>query len=364
MIEVVARTTLPHVGLCSLGLNDEEAFTIVVKAAYAIAPSGELALLSEQPAIVGADEFWGKPGESSVRYESELAPMKQQVDLVVNGSAYAPRGKPVRQMVVSLRVGDREKQLRITGDRTWRRRLFGIGYGLGFAARAPALFAEMPIRYERAFGGTDRGPKDETKRRSSLTNPVGIGFKSTRRGITTTALPNVEYPNERLRRWKGSVQPAGFGFVSRAWQPRLAHAGTYDEKWKGDRFPLLPKDFRLAFHQAAPADQVFDELPPDTPVRICGMDPVVDISFRLPQLSLPVLLRYDDRREETRTRTDTVIIEPSDRRVVIVSRCCTPCGFKPRRLRALIVGDVAHAERLAFLKSKRLWKANAEPMRV
>ena len=55
-----------------------------------------------------------------------------------------------------------------------------------------------------------------------------------------------------LRRWNDRPRPAGFGPIAAHWQPRAASRGTYDERWKRDRQPLLPDDFDDRFYQCAP----------------------------------------------------------------------------------------------------------------
>ncbi len=53
-------------------------------------------------------------------------------------------------------------------------------------------------------------------------------------------------------------RPAGFGILGRAWPPRLQKAGTYDQRWLDQRWPLLPKDFGFAYWNGAPEDQQID----------------------------------------------------------------------------------------------------------
>ena len=46
--------------------------------------------------------------------------------------------------------------------------------------------------------------------------------------------------------------PGGFGPIGPDWEPRQRHAGTYDERWKRERAPVLPADFDPRHNCVAP----------------------------------------------------------------------------------------------------------------
>lgn len=50
------------------------------------------------------DEFWGEAGESSVKFESDLAPFKPKCDVVLNGTAHTPDHKPMPALAVKLKL--------------------------------------------------------------------------------------------------------------------------------------------------------------------------------------------------------------------------------------------------------------------
>ncbi|MDT4821545.1 hypothetical protein FQZ97_547260 [compost metagenome] len=70
--------------------------------------------------------------------------------------------------------------------------------------------------------------------------------------------------------------PAGFGVVGRAWAPRLALAGTYDQDWEGNHWPGLPQDFDFTYWNGAPADQQVAYPSPDARIELLNL---VDPSF-------------------------------------------------------------------------------------
>jgi hypothetical protein len=107
---------------------------------------------------------------SSIRYDTDFVLAKQTTDVIVNGAAHAPRGTALRQLDVSLRVGDIRKNVRVFGNRFW---------GVGAAwITAPEPFESMPLRFEHAFGGH----RPEVRREGGFywPNPVGTGFATTR----------------------------------------------------------------------------------------------------------------------------------------------------------------------------------------
>lgn len=81
-----------------------------------------------------------------------------------------------------------------------------------------------------------------------------------------------ESPDEFIRIAKGyGAHPAGLGIVGRPWVPRLQLAGTYDEKWKAERWPCLPNDFDFGYWNCAPRDQQLEMLPPDARIELWNL---------------------------------------------------------------------------------------------
>jgi hypothetical protein len=232
-------------------------------------------------------------------------------------------------MEVGFRVGPVQKIVRVTGDRRWG------SAGLG----APEPFVTMPIVYERAFGGTD-ARSSQPERDWDWRNPVGTGFAVEREHLQGVPLPNVEYPDEAMAGWKDLPRPAGFGAIAGHWQPRVAYAGTYDERWMQQRQPLVPDDFDDRFFQCAPVDQ-------QTPSFLRGGEPVVlhrltpggDLRFVLPKVFLGFDTRfYDGSREiHKERRLHTIILEPDHPRVSLVWHSALPCHFKVQKLERTIV---------------------------
>jgi len=301
-----------------MGLADEDGrplLLLVVKATYALEPSG-LKLADEQVPVTWSGESWGKPGESSDKYEPECAFIKSATDVALIGHAYPPQ-KGATEALVALQVGPLKKAVRVLGERTWFKSMGHV------TATRPLPFDKIPLTWERAFGGWDK--TDAANPSFEPRNPVGVGFRASPRHFEEgLKLPNLEDPAaEPLREFGQRVVPAGFGFTSPHWHPRAKHGGTYDEAWNKSRKPLLPRDFdRRFFNAAAPGLVAPGYLKGDEPVIIAGAFPSGRRAFSLPGQAPPVvtvaLAGRDDATPEM--RLDTVILDADAEQVLLLWR--------------------------------------------
>lgn len=249
--------------------------TVIVKATFALGDRPELT--RKQLPIFTGDIVKDKD-PSSTRFESDLVPFKPCTDVVLVGRAYAPEGKPVTEMVAGLRVGQLRCGVAVIGDRKWQTQLLEkptISY--------TQPFLTMDLVYERAFGGFDKPAGMYCKE-----NHVGTGFigKRSAERVEGLKLPNLEDPRNLINAWNSRPTPAGFGFYGRSWAPRLAYAGTYDDKYMKERHPLLPADFSYRFFNGAHPDlQVGGYLRGDEEIDLLNVCPNASrVHFRLPGL--------------------------------------------------------------------------------
>src|SRR5438045_9584654 len=70
---------------------------VAIKGTFDIKRDGRLALADEQPVPLLLPEYHGEAGESSLRYEADLVGMKPTTDILLNGTAYAPGGRPAHE---------------------------------------------------------------------------------------------------------------------------------------------------------------------------------------------------------------------------------------------------------------------------
>jgi hypothetical protein len=224
-------------------------------------------------------------------------------------------------VTVSLRVGSLVKSFDVVGQRVWRKRLFWI------KATKLEPFTVMPISYNNAFGGVDNSHEDPQKHRTYLANHVGVGFHDqlARQLINGKPLPNTEETGSPVKHPRGHYRPMAFGPVGRAWQPRSALAGTYDQEWLDKVFPFLPSDFDERYYQAAPPDQQMDYPRGGEVVELLNLTPQGRTAFRLPVLSIPVVFSLKDyEKRETEAVIDTIVIEPDQGRFTMTWRSSIP----------------------------------------
>jgi len=260
-------------------LEGRPKLTVVLKATLAIRHGEVTAIASEQLPLFLADVPYSDDPNATVRFEADMAPFKPSADIVLVGKAHAPGGRPVTDLEVKLRVGSLEKSIHIVGDRKW---YFTTWVSLVPSMTLPEPFNTMDLVYERAFGGMD-----PSAGRYCAENLVGRGFigKVTYKSVHEKPLPNLEDPQNLIKSPASYPRPCGFGFYGRGWKPRLAYAGTYDEKYRKERAPATPLDFSYAlFNGAHPDLQVKGYLRGDEAIEMENLGPQARVRFRLPGL--------------------------------------------------------------------------------
>ena len=287
--------------------DGRELLVVVVKGTFIIPKQGESVKLAEQQMpMIEADTFTGEPGFSAPVYEVDYAPVKQRCDVLLNGSAYAPQGKPVSKVQVGLKLGSLVKTFIVTGDRFW-------DAGLSIAPGKPAEFKVMPVSYDVAFGGLDNYHEDESKHTAYMKNPIGKGFHEQHSSslVNETPMPNTEELNRPVQKPDDNYQPMAFGPIGRGWESRLKYAGTYDQDWIDNTFPFLPADFNEAYYQTASEDQQIHYPKGGEEVVLVNLTPEGHTAFNLPAIEVPVVFfRKKGERHETHAVIDTIVIEP------------------------------------------------------
>lgn len=225
--------------------------------------------------------------------------------------------------------------MRVVGDRVWTR-----AAGSWVISSPPNAFDKMPLVYERAFGGADRSHPDPARQGADARNPVGTGFALAARPerLEGLRLPNLEDPRAPVKSWDARQAVAGFGVVSRSWEPRRRLGGTYDAAWTQNRSPLLPADFDPRFLNGAPADQIASpHLRGGERVRVSNASPDGALTFTLPAVDLSAEAEVANGRETLRPALDTVVIEPDLRRVILCWRATVRLGPRLREVKRVVV---------------------------
>lgn len=195
--------------------------TTIVKGTFTFNPGGSMALVATQEIHLG-DVHFGDDPRRSLRASSDIVPYRAKADIVLTGWIYAAPETTARGLAVRLAVVRAkpliDKTIQVLGDR-----VAPANTGVGFA--------QMPLLYERAFGGPEWSD-----------NPIGTG------AAPGTPLPNLVDPSNPQR-------SVGFGPIAPSWPARSRLLKTLDPDLLDEQIPALPDDFDWAYYQAAPPDQ-------------------------------------------------------------------------------------------------------------
>jgi len=318
--------------------DGREFLVVAVKGTFRLPGNGaEPELLKDQVPLVEADVPTGEPGLSATLYESDYALRKPRCDVLLNGSAYAPYGRPATRVPVSLTVGSISKSFYVVGDRVWKKGPLSIH------PSKPELFLNMPISYDRAFGGSDNTHEKKKKHRAHMFNPIGVGFHTNlkKEAIEGKPLPNTEDPKQPIKEPSGDYRPMAFGVIGRGWEPRYQFAGTYDQDWIDNVFPFLPFDFKDDYYQAAPPDQQIGHLQGGETVILKNLTPDGLTRFQIPRVRVPVVFfRKKGEPQKTDAVADTLVIEPDEDRFMITWRVSLPLKKNMFEVVQVLVGEM------------------------
>jgi hypothetical protein len=311
-----------------------EVWIVVIKGTFDVGREGTLHMTPEQPSPALVAAWSGEPGKSSLLHDSDFVLTRPGTDLLVQGHAYAPGGRPAPTVDVGLRIGSAIKRLRVHGTRVWTTSYVSSAV----VPSAPRPFDKAAITYENAFGGTDAtGPQGAPV--CCAQNPVGSGFCHQPKSLVGKAAPQVENPDVPLIAGSRELKPAGFGPIAPHWMPRAGFAGTYDDAWKANQAPLLPKDFDERFYRAAPADQQLSSyLLAGQTIELFNMTPDGLFRVKVPDLRFRMRVIFTDKDERVDAVLHTVLLAPDDRRAQLVWHASLPCHGREHKLMRAAIG--------------------------
>lgn len=273
-------TAWPHAAFPSYDRAGRDVLVVVVAATFDIPEvSGERPRPSAvQPGVPLEDRHFADPGTSGLTQVAQTAYTRPGADIYVRGTIHSET--PTAALEVFVEIAELRLAALVIGDRRWFRTL------AGWRATEPELFDAMPVAWERCSGGPHE-PKNPVGCHPPTSNPEG------------RALPNFETPGALIQTPDDRREPIGFGPIPPQWQPRLGHAGIYDETWQRNRAPYWPENLDLRFFHAAPPRLRRDFFRGDEPVTFAGFLPGVIRRFELPRLRLQLKWRSDavTRRE-------------------------------------------------------------------
>lgn len=322
--------------------------SVLLKRTYRFSHQKKCERLEKDRKIISGDQHYVDPMNSSVRFESDFVPYKLATDVVLNGSAYAPNGQFVHNLVATLMVGGYRKDLYIIGDRVAQ-----------YRPQADPLFTEpqpfdaMEIRYERAFGGVDIY-SDRKVHCIYGRNHLGRGFaiQNSKEVVDNLALPNIEDIADRLTpermcvghfmHWEQLPMPQGFGWFAKYWRPRSLLAGVMPADKKVEielrqaYSQLIPSEQRKMYEQTQLPDMNFNFfngaslglalpfLQGNEIVRTQHLTPEGVLIFQLPGDNPKIGLDVGNGIQEPEIFLQTVMIHMDEREVDLVWRGAVP----------------------------------------
>ncbi|MBI1322096.1 DUF2169 domain-containing protein [bacterium] len=289
---------------------------IVLRGTFSIEEGKRLRLVQKQEPLVMADDHYGEPGISSIRFESSIAPYKPKTDVLVNATTYSPSGKPESKWLAGIQFGNVKKLIQVTGPRRWEKTM-------GRWKLTPIEpIKSLPIRYEYAYGGSYRkGDKSEL----CDENYVGVGFAdpNTSASVRCPQILPADYGDPEFGK---PIPVEGLGVIAPAWRPRRDKAGTFNAIWEKTRWPDLPEDFSFAFYNTASPGLTLPGFADGTEtVQLTNLTPDHKVTFHLPRFELATLLRFQDGRiVPAPINLDTVHIDLDSNRVFLTWRGVHP----------------------------------------
>lgn len=259
-------------------------------------------------------------------FHGEVFFRKQGVDLCVLGTVR--RRHPVRSTSVSLMLGStRRWTLGVHGERRWQRSHHLRGRLL--VPSHPTPFTEMPLGFDRAFGGNRQFL--DGKVALFPDNPSGRGFFMTEDQAQDQALPNIERSDARpLASWSDTTAVAGWGPYPSFWGLRAASSVVVDPTTSKVR-RVLPS----LFNHAHP-DLVLERPPIGETVRIEGLHEQ-PIQIRVPPEPARVRAQVGAYWVEVPAPVDGVFLWCDDRKLVVTQRGRFTYQFHPEEHREVFV---------------------------
>ncbi len=306
--------------------SGQRVVVVLVKATFELDRKGELVHAAEPSSVRLGDVLTDeeKP-HGSVRYPSDLSCSKNGADIVVVGSAIAPR--PVTRLDLIVRAGELEAPLVVHGPRLFYKGPRGIAVG------PAARFDEVPVTYDLAYGGMAPDFRGADER-----NPAGLGVAHKPENLVDTQAPQIEHPNFPHVLASDEHPPVGYGATRSHWLPRRGFAGTFDDAWKETRMPLLPLDYDPRYENVAHPSLQLPACPaPGMPLSVLGMSESGTFRCTLPDLKLVVHALRNTSRETVRPAVDLVLVEPARGRIELLSRAIWTLGRGKTALREIRV---------------------------
>lgn len=279
-------------------------------------------------------------------------------EVLVAGSAYAPKGEAVRKMQVAFKVGNCKKSLQVIGNRTWS----GNGF-LGFSNESDAEpFVSMPLGPHESYGG------------------LGYDINPDGKGVVTKDnfdvenncyhLPNLYLENESTNASRSKRSVGCFWPILPTHPQRKKYQGTFDKYWLEKVSPGFPDDTNPLFFNVAPEDQQLKEfIKPGQEYCLEGMHPKKAVlKGKVPAMKVRVFVTQNEGNQsefkEIDTQIDTLWLFPELELGIAIHRGFLPAndsaGLDIKNLILALEGVNDTPRPLSYFKSVRDLRLNKD----
>jgi len=292
---------------------------VILKCTYLVDEKGSLRPAPEQDLLIDKDV------QTDLGYiESEMVPIKKGCDIAVFGQGYAPAGKPVESMEVSLKIGsDFQRRLVLTGDRHWTKS------GRDFRPSAATPFTTMPLTYDRSYGGAALVKDSIVDKYAD--NPDGRGYVALAEHVDGILLPNIEEHDQLIKDWKQQPLPGGVAPVARSMGLRTKRGMHVDmekhaAKMSAEAFSCAHPRMTAASYSAG------------SPVELLGMRPEGKWAFTLPRVEFAAKVMLGTKNYVLPMTPDTIYLFPEERKLSVIARVTLIYQLLKERKRTTRVG--------------------------
>jgi len=316
-MEFINRTSFPSlVHRAAIG-DDIIAMSVMCRITYNIVEG--IAAISDKQTWELHQNYW----------ESEYGPMdtdnvytKGGVDIMIFGSAKAPKGKILTESEVKISLNEKElHKIKIFGDRVWKSFLGSMSIS------NPKPFTEIPLNLNNAFGGTAKWDGLEVPYPA---NPYGKGYYQTKEEAVGNPLPNIEHPDDLIRKWNSWQEPAGV--CSLPIMPLKAKHNLILNKDKTKIEKLDNKFFNSAF-----PNLIINEIKPEDSISIKGVTGGKDFEFKIPNTELEININLGDKTTNRKMIIDQIGVLLNEHQIFISYRFPFRYTIKPMEKRETIL---------------------------
>jgi hypothetical protein len=304
-VDLINSTSLRAALFTGFSGPNEAVGTIVARATHRLASDGTLTSSPSAWPIL-TEALWTEVGT----FPSDMVPEHPGCDLVVTGTVRSDVN--VKTVRISVTAGTFSTDIEVIGDRIWQAR------GDDLVPSEPQPFQEMPLTWAHAFGGSSDYEGTEAP---YILNAHGRGFYLKREQAEGKPLPNLEWPDQRIKKWDDRPLPACFAPVIDPMTWNLADIAIAAKNAPDDqtRDAIIASAHERCAISACQPRLIAPAIHPEDEVRLVNLC-AKPIHFRIPK-GLPVV-RVEPGTEpfDANLRISAVFVLLAQQLVVITYR--------------------------------------------